>query len=170
MADPEGERWAPAYIGLGSNLDGPLERVREAFDELAQLPRTLLVARSSLYRSDPLGDPDQPRYVNAAAGLLTQQDPMTLLHELKSIEKRHGRRRTMKRWEPRTLDLDLLAYGCRKVDGPDLRLPHPEIAARNFVLCPLAEIAPFLTLKGQGTLASLAAVCDRGGLELIDGR
>ncbi|MGH8497104.1 MAG: 2-amino-4-hydroxy-6-hydroxymethyldihydropteridine diphosphokinase [Gammaproteobacteria bacterium] len=163
-----GGSWTPAYIGLGSNLDDPIRQVLTAFDELAQLPDCRLVARSRLYRSDPVGVRDQPRFINAVAGLLTQRTAPALLEELKALEARHGRDRKAERWGPRTLDLDLLAYDDARVEAPDLNLPHREIASRSFVLCPLAEIAPDLLLPGQGTVGQLAAACDRRGLELLE--
>ncbi|MBA3565149.1 MAG: 2-amino-4-hydroxy-6-hydroxymethyldihydropteridine diphosphokinase [Gammaproteobacteria bacterium] len=168
MDDAAGGTWTPAYVGLGSNLDEPVQQVRAALDELAQLPHCRLVARSRLYRSEPFGVRDQPRFVNAAAGLLTLLTAPALLHHLKTIEARHGRRRSVERWGPRTLDLDLLAYDGAQLDEPDLRLPHAGIASRSFVLCPLAEIAPYLLLPGQGTVARLASACDRRGLDLIE--
>jgi len=159
--------WTPAYIGLGSNLDDPVDQVRRAFDELAALPGCRLVACSRLYRSDPVGCTDQPRFVNAAAGLLTGSTARELLAALKHIEAGHGRRRDGDRWGPRTLDLDLLAFGRACIEEAGLRVPHPGIASRSFVLQPLAEIAPDLQLPGQGTVARLAAACDTRGLELV---
>lgn len=159
--------WTPAYVGLGSNLDDPLAQVRRAFAELAALPGCRLIARSRLYFSDPVGIPDQPRFVNAAAGLLTLGNARDLYAGLKRIEAAHGRLPGGERWGPRSLDLDLLAFGGARIDEADLTLPHPAIASRGFVLKPLAEIAPELLLPGQGTVARLAAGCDMGGLELV---
>jgi len=162
-----GPSWTPAYVGLGSNLDDPIDQLRRAFDELASLPGCRLVACSRLYRSDPVGRTDQPRFVNAAAGLLTEGTARELLVGLRRIEAAHGRQRGDDRWGPRTLDLDLLAFDRARIDEADLRVPHPEIASRSFVLHPLAEIAPDLQLPGQGTVALLAAACDARGLELV---
>ncbi len=128
-----------AYVGLGANLDGPAERVAWALGELAGLGR---VAASSLYRSEPLGDPGQPWYVNAVARLETAHDPRALLAALQELERRAGRPAERPRWTARVLDLDLLLYDARIVHEPGLVLPHPELHRRRFVLEPLCEIAP----------------------------
>lgn len=148
--------WWPAYVGIGSNLDGPTDRVRSAFDDLAALPDSRVELRSPLYRSAPVGPPDQPDYVNAVAGLLTRLAPEELLVALQQIEARHGRERG-ERWGPRTLDLDLLVHGREIRDTAGLVLPHPRIAERNFVLLPLRDIAPHLAIPGRAEVAALAA-------------
>jgi 2-amino-4-hydroxy-6-hydroxymethyldihydropteridine diphosphokinase len=158
----------PAYVGVGSNLEDPVAQVTRAFDALAVLDGTRLVARSHLYRSAPMGPADQPDYVNAAAGLLTRLSPSGLLEALQSIEAAQGRRRD-RRWGPRTLDLDLLVFGAERLDTPALRLPHPGIAERAFVLHPLADIAPDLYVPGAGRVRDLAASLGASGLELLDG-
>lgn len=114
----------------------------------------------------------QPDYVNAAAAVLTRLAPETLLAELLTLEERHGRRRRPgERWAPRTLDLDLLLYAGRVVDAPGLTLPHPRIAERNFVLLPLADIAPDVMVPGRGRVGALAAaVGDRGIARLDPGK
>ncbi|WP_108446026.1 2-amino-4-hydroxy-6-hydroxymethyldihydropteridine diphosphokinase [Halomonas denitrificans] len=151
-----------AWIGLGSNLDGPREHVARALEELDRLPLTRRVAASRLYASRPVGPADQPDYVNAVAQLATRLSPLALLDQLQALEQRHGRVRG-RRWGPRTLDLDLLLYDDRRLALPRLTLPHPEMTRRAFVLVPLAELAPSLTLDGQ-PLARLAAGLDRDGL------
>ncbi len=150
-------RWIPAYIGLGSNLDQPIARVRDALDRLAGLPQSTLSVASGLYRSKPMGQIEQPDFINAAACLLTRLSARTLLDELLAIEDAAGRRRDGERWGPRVLDLDLLLYGKRTIDEVGLKVPHPGIAERNFVLFPLREIAPFAHVPGMGTVATLAA-------------
>ena len=132
-----------AYVGIGSNLDDPQGQVTRAFDELASLPRTRLAARSSLYRSAPLGHADQPDFINAVAALDTQLNPQELLSALQAIEQRHGRRRSFAN-APRTLDLDLLLFASEEIDTDRLRIPHPRMRERAFVLKPLLEIAPHL--------------------------
>ena len=128
-----------AYVGIGANLDGPAERVAWAIGELSDLGR---VTASSLYRSEPLGDPGQPWYVNAVARLDTVRDPRELLAALQALERRAGRPAQRERWTARVLDLDLLLYDARIVREPGLTLPHPELHRRRFVLEPLCEIAP----------------------------
>ncbi|HHO68126.1 MAG TPA: 2-amino-4-hydroxy-6-hydroxymethyldihydropteridine diphosphokinase [Gammaproteobacteria bacterium] len=153
-----------AWIGLGSNLEDPAGQLRRAFDELARLPHTGLDGRSPLYRSPPMGPPDQPDYVNAVARLRTTLAPLALLRALQDIEAAHGRVRAV-HWGPRTLDLDLLLYGDRVIDAPGLQVPHPGLAARDFVLRPLADLAPDLEIPGLGPLAALLAACPAGKLE-----
>jgi 2-amino-4-hydroxy-6-hydroxymethyldihydropteridine diphosphokinase len=153
----ETQRWIPAYIGIGSNLDNPEAQVKRALDDLKGLPCTRLVAVSGLYRTPPMGPQDQPDYVNAVAGLLTRQSPEKLLLSLQNLENSLGRVRTKgDRWGPRVIDLDLLVYGTVQQTLPGLSLPHPGILERNFVLLPLREIAPSLIVPGQGVVRTLA--------------
>ncbi|MGH8259965.1 MAG: 2-amino-4-hydroxy-6-hydroxymethyldihydropteridine diphosphokinase, partial [Steroidobacteraceae bacterium] len=147
--------WQPAYIGLGSNLDDPRAQIQRAMGRIASIPGVWLALRSSLYGSRPLGPADQPDFVNAAAGVLTQRPPLELLRELRALERAAGRPAVRERWGPRVLDLDLLVYGRDRSSDPDLILPHPGIVARNFVLYPLADIAPDLDVPGHGRVADL---------------
>lgn len=156
--------FATAYVGLGSNLDRPRERVLEAFDELAGLPDTRLVRRSALYRSAPVGHEAQPDFVNAVARLETGLAPPRLLAALQRIESRHGRERPFP-GAPRTLDLDLLLYDDAVIASPTLTLPHPRMHERAFVLRPLAEIAPDASVPGRGTAAQLLRSCEAQGVE-----
>lgn len=149
--------WIPAYVALGSNLDDPRAQVERAFGELGALGESLLVARSSLYRSRPLGPVEQPDFVNAVAGILTRLGPAALLAELKALEQRLGREKPVVRWGPRRIDLDLLVHGSARIDQPGLTVPHPGIPERAFVLAPLAEIAPDLDVPGLGKVSSLLA-------------
>ena len=160
-----------AFIGLGSNLADPRQQVNSALQELSGLAATRLHSCSALYRSAPMGPQDQPDYINAVARLDTRLAPDALLDALQAIEMRHGRERSGERWGPRTLDLDILLYGDQCIDSPRLRVPHPGIADRNFVLYPLAEIAPDLEIPGLGPLPALLAACAPAGLERIaDGK
>ncbi|MGB5490516.1 MAG: 2-amino-4-hydroxy-6-hydroxymethyldihydropteridine diphosphokinase [Woeseiaceae bacterium] len=152
MSKPDMQHWLPAYVGLGSNLQGPAGQLENAFDMLAALPQTRLIARSSLYRSAPFGGVEQPDFVNAAAALLTRLTAKQLLAELQQIEARRGRERGDIRWGPRVLDLDLLVYGNEIIQDTDLVVPHPGIAERNFVLLPLCEVAPGLVIAGLGRI------------------
>lgn len=155
MADRQ--LWMPVYVGLGSNLDDPERQVQRALDSLPELPHTRLVAVSGLYRTPPMGPQDQPDYVNAVAGLLTRQAPEELLLSLQNLERSLGRVRSKgDRWGPRVIDLDILVYGDVQQSMPGLSLPHPGISERNFVLFPLRDIAPSLTVPGQGFVTGLA--------------
>ncbi len=156
-----------AFIGLGSNLQQPREQVTTALVELAALPVTRVSGVSSLYRSAPLGPADQPAYINAVARLETQLSAEALLDALQAIEARHGRVRSGERWGPRTLDLDILLYGDTTIDNARLRVPHPGIAERNFVLQPLADIAPALVIPGLGEVRERLLHCPSAGLERL---
>jgi len=159
-----------AYVGLGSNLDAPSEQVERALRALDALPQTRLVARSRLYRTAPWGGIAQPDFINAVAALDTGLDARNLMRALLEIEHRAGRRRDGERNGPRVLDLDLLLYGGGRIEESGLEVPHPRLHERAFVLVPLAEIAPDLTVPGQGTLQSLLArLKDSGGIALADG-
>ncbi len=153
-------RWRPAYVGIGSNLDAPRDQVEQAIAALAAIDKTRLVRTSPLYLSAPLDGSDQPDYVNAVAALLTCLDADSLLRSLQSIEKAQGRSRDGEKWGPRTLDLDLLVYSSASIDEKDLKVPHPGIGERNFVLLPLLDIAPHLRIPGQGSVTGLAAAID----------
>lgn len=143
------------YVGLGSNLDGPVDQVRRALDELDALPLTKCMAASRLYASRPLGPQDQPNFINAVAHLHTHLSPLALLDQLQALEQRHRRVRR-RHWGPRTLDLDLLLYGSEVLDLPRLHVPHPAMTSRAFVLLPLAELAPQLRLADGRCIAELA--------------
>jgi 2-amino-4-hydroxy-6-hydroxymethyldihydropteridine diphosphokinase len=147
--------WQPAYIGLGSNLSEPAQQVRRALRELAGLPHTLCVAASSLYGSRPMGQPSQPDFVNAVVGMVTQLPALELLRELHGLEVAAGRPAVHEHWGPRVLDLDLLVFGREQCTSTELTLPHPGVVARNFVLYPLAEIAPDLEVPGHGRVREL---------------
>ena len=161
------QRWIPAYVALGSNLDDPRAQVERAFDELGHLPDCRLVVRSSLYRSRPFGPVAQPDFVNAVAGMLTRLEPARMLAGLKSLEQRLGRERPVVRWGPRRIDLDLLVHGESRIDEPGLTVPHPGLAERAFVLAPLAEIAPDLAVPGCGRVSTLLERVPASGLERI---
>jgi len=148
-------RWQPAYIGIGSNLDEPADQVRKAIDDLKELPDCMVTGVSALYLSAPLGPQNQPDFINAAVAMLTQKTPHHLLEALQIIEDAHGRRRDGQHWGPRTLDLDLLVFGDMRVSDEVLTVPHPSIRERNFVLLPLCELAPQLTVPGVGTVTAL---------------
>lgn len=155
------------YIGLGSNLADPVRQIKSAIAALGKLPETRLVKNSSLYRSQPLGRKDQPEYINAVVELETSLTALTLLSHLQGIESAHGRTRAEERWASRTLDLDLLMYGNAQIFERGLRIPHPEIPNRNFVLCPLLEIQPDIEIPGLGPAKFLLEKIGMAGLEKL---
>jgi 2-amino-4-hydroxy-6-hydroxymethyldihydropteridine diphosphokinase len=142
-----------AYVGLGANLGDARAALESAFDELAALPGTVNLRRSSIWRSAPI-DSSGPDYLNAVAELRTTLAPLDLLHCLQAIERAHGRERPYRN-APRTLDLDLLLVDGVATDGAELTLPHPRAHLRAFVLQPLAELAPALVIPGRGAVAEL---------------
>lgn len=143
-----------AYVGLGSNVGDPVEQVNLAIERLDHIVGTSVIACSSLYRSAPFGPVRQPDYINAVVSLRTQLAARALFSNFQEIERLQGRTRGV-RWGPRTLDLDFLVFGDLEIDDPDLTLPHPGIALRNFVLLPLREIAPKLVIPGLGSVADI---------------
>ena len=159
--------WVPAYIAIGSNLEQPLQQVQQAFTYLSKLPATAAHHTSSLYRSAPMGPADQPPYINAVAGFLTQLDAHQLLDALQQIERTMGKQSSAMRWGPRVIDLDLLMYGDQCSDTEQLQLPHPGLLVRNFVMQPLADIAPELRMPDGMTAANCAKQLGSVGLERI---
>ena len=155
-----------AYVGIGSNLEDPVRQVRDALNELHRLPHTRVVKRSSLYRSAPLGHAAQPDFINAVAQLETGLPAERLLEELREIEARHGRRRSFPN-APRTLDLDVLLFGSSELDVPGLRIPHPRMHERAFVLEPLLELSPDISIPGIGTAKSCLQGCSQQRTERI---
>ena len=160
--------WIEAYIGLGSNLDSPIRQVMSAAHEISALDGIEPIMLSPLYCSRPVGPQDQPDYVNAVLRIRTRLTPLDLLKKCHALENNHGRTRTV-RWGARTLDLDILLYQTSVIDLPDLKVPHPELTNRAFVLYPLADVAPSnLIIPNNGSLASLLAACPAEGLHKIE--
>ncbi len=157
-----------SYIGLGSNLNNPSAQIHAALKALARIPETILIARSHFYRNPPLYPPAQPDYINAVAAIDTYLTAQQLLTHLQQIEKDQGRTRTTVRFEARTLDLDLLLYGDLIINTPELIVPHPGLTTRNFVLYPLAEIAPDLRLPSGTPLNDLLLHCSAATLKKIE--
>ena len=155
------------YIAIGSNLGNPLEKASLAIAALKQLPNTQFVCCSSLYSSKPMGPSDQPDYVNAVAIVDTLLEPLDLLDQTQRIELEFGRERKDERWGPRTLDLDILLFGDLQINSERLTVPHYGMKVREFVLYPLAEIAPDLHLPDGSAVTDLVAVVDRNGLTAI---
>lgn len=138
-----------AFVGLGSNLGDREAMIRLALDELAGLPETDLRQASSLYDTEPVGDVDQPNFLNAAAIVETALPARQLLWNLLRVERRLGRV-PARRWGPRAIDLDLLFYGGAVIEEPGLRVPHPEVTRRAFVLVPLVELDPMFVHPETG--------------------
>jgi 2-amino-4-hydroxy-6-hydroxymethyldihydropteridine diphosphokinase len=155
-----------AFVALGSNLDGPETQVRSALLALGRLPLTRLAAASSLYSTPPWGLLEQPDFINAVAMLETALAPKPLLETLKRLEGEAGRKPGL-RYGPRVLDLDLLWYEGSSLQTPELQLPHPRMHERAFVVLPLAEIAPGLTLSSGLSAAAQAAVLDCSGIRRL---
>lgn len=157
-----------AYIGLGSNLESPVDQIKSARLAISALDNAKELAFSSLYASVPMGPQDQPDYVNAVMAVATSLSPMDLLYALQGIELEHGRVRGVQRWGARTLDLDLLLYGDQQIDTAELTVPHKGIAERSFVLYPLFECAPDLIIPGKGRLSDLLTQCPLAGLRQLN--
>lgn len=153
-----------AYVALGSNLQQPQVQVSQALRELDQLPQTRVTARSSLYRTAPVGYDNQPDFINAVARVETTLAPLVLLRALLALEDSHGRERPFPN-APRVLDLDLLLYDDVHMQTPELTLPHPRMQDRGFVMLPLAEIAPDLRIGTYGAARDLAVACQDQGVE-----
>ena len=142
-------------------------QIQDAFAELDEIDNTRLLQTSSLYASAPWGYANQPDFVNAVALVETELPARRLLEELLKIETWHGRQRVFAN-SPRTLDLDIALYGDEIVDEESLKIPHPRMHERAFVLAPLAEIAPDLVIPGQGTIAKLLERCSDPSLKRIE--
>jgi len=146
------------YVGLGSNLGDREQTLRAAVAALAAHPAVEVVAVSSLIDTEPVGYISQPRFLNGVAALDTDLSAREVLELLLEVERTFGRRRDgVPHQGPRTLDLDLLLYGEDEIDEPGLRVPHPRLHERGFVLGPLAEVAPGLEVAGRGRVEALLA-------------
>lgn len=144
------------FIGLGSNLGDSPALLAAAVMRIGELPQTRCLQVSGLYRSPAWGGIEQPDYSNAVLEIATGLEPLELLYSLLAIERENGRNRQAEpRWGPRRLDCDILLFGQRLVQSPELTVPHPRMAERAFVLLPLAEIAPDLLLPDLGAISSL---------------
>jgi 2-amino-4-hydroxy-6-hydroxymethyldihydropteridine diphosphokinase len=150
----------PAVVAFGSNLGDREATIRAALDDLANTPEIRVDAVSPLIETAALRldgvDEDAPRYINGVALVSTALDPHALLDELQRIEDANGRVR-LERWGDRTLDLDLIAMGDRRIDDDRLMLPHPRAAEREFVLAPWLDVDPDAELPGLGRVDALLA-------------
>jgi len=154
------------YIGLGSNLQNPALQIQDAVIAIKLIPQSSISAISSLYCSQPMGPQDQPDYMNAVLELATDLAPEPLLDELQAIENNAGRVRKDNRWGPRILDLDIILFGDDIIDTERLTVPHYGMKNREFVLLPLAEIAPEHILPDGCKISHLADNIASNGLEI----
>lgn len=146
-----------AYVALGANL-GPREvTIQRAVTLLGEEPGIELLEQSSLRETEPIGVVDQPMFLNGVVSIETSLSPRALLDALLRIERELGRTREGERWGPRTIDLDLLVYGSETIAEPGLRVPHPRLHERRFVLEPLTELAPDLEIPGVGNVSDVLA-------------
>jgi len=154
---------ANAVIALGGNVGDVRATFKMAIANICGMAQAALLARSSDYATPPWGEEDQARFINACIEIETSLDPHALLFTLHKIEQKFGRDRAReKRWGPRSLDLDLIAYDDVSLDRPELTLPHPRLFERAFVLVPLAEIAPDRVFAGQRVRDALAQLSTDG--------
>lgn len=151
------------FVSLGANLDEPAVQLKEAVRRLKKVPGLHFHGISSFYLTEPLGPVEQPQFVNAVAEWRTRLSPMEILASILQVEEEMGRKRTI-RWGPRRIDIDLLLYAGRTIESPGLRVPHPSMHERRFVLEPLAELAPEIIHPSSGkTAAQLLSELPVGG-------
>ena len=156
------------YVGLGSNLSNPQEQIVTAIDKIKNSDKFANVRVSSLYRTSPMAGMKQPDYINAVISFTTALAPHDLLDVLQEMENQQGRERTDVRWSPRTLDLDILLIDQQQINDARLTVPHPGIYDRNFVIIPLSELDPDLSLPDNTHLSYLLAQTTTEGIEKID--
>jgi len=155
------------FIGLGSNLDDPIAQIKSAIQALDKLDDVTVITQSSLYSSAPMGPQDQPDYINAVVEIETTLFAHDLLAKLQQIEQQQGRVRK-EHWGARTIDLDLLVYGLNQLNDEQLTVPHSGLALREFVLYPLAEIAPTLIIPTLEPMEKLLEQCPLNGLTRME--
>lgn len=158
-----------AVIGLGANLQEPLQQLQRALTALSAHPHIRRVATSSFYSSTPMGPHQQPDYVNAVTIIETDLAPLALLDALQAIELSQGRERLL-HWGPRTLDLDILFYADQTIANQRLQVPHPGVLAREFVVVPLAEIRPDYILPNGQPAQRYSQSIDLKGLRALEER
>lgn len=157
----------PVALALGSNLGDSAQTLQAGVDDLSAVPGLALTAASSVYRTAPVGGPEQPDYLNAVVVGETTLAPLDLLAAVQAVEQAHHRVRDV-RWGPRTLDVDVIALGGEVVDLPTLQVPHPRAYERPFVLVPWLEADPAAVLPGRGAVADIVAAGDDAGVERTD--
>lgn len=156
------------FIGIGSNLSKPEQQVRNAVTLIEQLPHVKITQVSALYFSRPMGPQEQPNYINAVVSIDTQLEPLALLDALQAIENKAGRVRKENRWGARILDLDILLFNTQTINNERLTVPHYGMKEREFVLIPLAEIAPKLILPSGENVSDLCESIEKNGLKILD--
>jgi 2-amino-4-hydroxy-6-hydroxymethyldihydropteridine diphosphokinase len=162
------EHRTQVFVGLGGNQGDVFATLFAALKKLDELPETMLVRCSSFYRTPAWGRTDQPDFINAVAELRTELSAEVLLHSLLQIEKQLGRNREdQERWGPRTIDLDLLMFGDSVIRDKALKVPHPHIAERAFVLLPWAEITPHCVIPEMGVVENLLNKLDISNIETV---
>ncbi len=159
-----------AWIGLGSNMQGPLDQLKRALSLLAEDDRIKVLHVSSFYQTPPWGDPQQEDFVNAVLKVETSLDPQSLLCRLQAIENLMGRKRDRRRWGPRLIDLDLLLYDKLQYRSNDLQIPHPRMHERAFVLVPLCELDESLEIPGHGNVGNLMENIDASDIRRLPSR
>lgn len=147
------------YIGMGSNMEDPIQQLKMALDELNAIDNTELLTCSSFYKSKPVGPQDQDDFINAVVEVNTSLPALKLLDALQAIEQAHRRVRE-RHWGPRTLDLDILLYGDEMINNERLTVPHKEMLNRNFVLIPLFELTGDMMIPGAGNVSAYLQDCD----------
>ena len=155
------------YIGLGANLNDPANTLRTAIENIKQIPDCDFVAQSPLYSSSPMGPADQPDYVNAVVLVSTSLSAHELFVHTCDIEQQHGRTRNGEHWGPRTLDLDILLYGKEQINDDKLTVPHYGLKEREFVIYPMLDITPELSLPCGTQLSALTESVPMNGMSPI---
>lgn len=155
------------FLGLGSNLGEPDANITRAIERLGKKTGCRHLQISPLYRTPPLGDIQQPDFVNAVVELYTDLKPLPLLNLCKSIEQEMGRIKT-ERWGPRLIDIDILLYGTQQIEYTELSIPHKGLAQRSFVLFPLADLDAGFEVPGLGSVAQLKAQLGEADIRQLD--
>lgn len=156
-----------AWLGLGSNLQQPVEQLKQALLKLSSLDQVEILATSSFYRTPPWGDEQQDDFINAVVKVETSLGPDALLRGVQAIETAMGRQRSERRWGPRVIDIDLLLYGDLRYRSDDLELPHPRMHERAFVLVPLCELDNTLEIPARGVVKKLLQEVDCSGIRRL---
>jgi len=156
-----------SYIGLGSNLNNPVLQLENALTSLSAVEAVEIDRVSKFYESSPIGMLDQPKFANCVVRIKTTLSAEFLLTKLLEVEIDLGRPKNRLKWEARIIDLDILLYGDEVIKSEKLVVPHPELINREFVLVPLLDISPYLTIPGHGSVKNLLSKCDNLDLKVL---